>query len=227
MMRGPGGGPTLEEARIIGDGIAYLRFNALANDPEVARQARAFLLEHADARAVIIDSRPNRGGTRMVMDAILPLFYREQTTLLRMDTRRDAAALLGSDDTPTMVPQPAEDGVLRRDHIVIPDTTETRLFDVPLYYLTSKGTGSAGEHLALALKRTGRATLIGETTYGAGHFGMPVQAGRFGIFIPSGRTYDPDTGAGWEATGVAPHVPVPADAALDKALEMIATEGRS
>nr|QQZ49553.1 hypothetical protein JKL49_21835 [Phenylobacterium glaciei] len=45
-----------------------------------------------------------------------------------------------------------------------PDKGETRLQKVPVYYLTSRRSASAAEHLALAFKRTHRATLVGETT---------------------------------------------------------------
>lgn len=89
-----------------------------------------------------------------------------------------------------------------------------------MYYLTSSKTASAAEHLALALKRTGRATLVGETTAGAGHYGRPIAVGRFSVFIPFGRTYDPDTGIGWEGTGVAPDVATPAERALEVALAL-------
>jgi C-terminal processing protease CtpA/Prc len=69
------------------------------------------------------------------------------------------------------------------------------------------------------LKRTGRATLVGETTRGAGHYGgmIPMGSG-YAAFIPVGRTFDPETNQGWEGTGVTPHVEVPADRALDEAL---------
>ena len=85
--------------------------------------------------------------------------------------------------------------------------------------LTSRRTGSAAEHFALSLKRTGRATLIGEPTAGAGHYGgmMDLGAG-YSAFIPVGRTFDPDNDQGWEGTGVSPNVAVPADQALDEAL---------
>jgi C-terminal processing protease CtpA/Prc len=88
-----------------------------------------------------------------------------------------------------------------------------------VFLLTSNRTASAAEHLSLSLKRTGRATLIGETTRGAGHYGgmVPVGGG-YAAFIPVGRTWDPDTGQGWETVGVTPHVQVPADQALDEAL---------
>jgi C-terminal processing protease CtpA/Prc len=73
--------------------------------------------------------------------------------------------------------------------------------------------------MTLALKRTGRATIVGEPTAGAGHYGTIRQIGeRFSAFIPIGRTFDPDTGDGWEGDGVAPDVAVPAAAALAEAL---------
>ena len=111
------------------------------------------------------------------------------------------------------------EGVVRRMHYAIPAGAATPLREAQVYVLTSRRTGSAAEHFALSLKRTGRATLIGEPTGGAGHYGgiMDLGAG-YAAFIPVGRTFDPDTDQGWEATGVAPNVAVPADQALDEAL---------
>jgi hypothetical protein len=216
---------TLEEAKMIGD-VAYLRFNLFSNDPEVAARARAFLVAHADAKAVIIDCRPNRGGSMMVMDAILPLLFAQKSTLVRMDTREAASEPEDRTGSPTLAPRPAPASILRVDHVVTPDAAERRLQRVPVYYLTSKRTGSAAEHLALAFKHTRRATVIGETTSGAGHYGGLSPVGeRFAAFIPVGRTYDPDTGEDWEAKGVAPDVAVPADQALDEALRRAAAAG--
>jgi C-terminal processing protease CtpA/Prc len=216
---------TLEEAKMIGE-VAYLRFNLFANDETVAARARAFLVAHADAKAVILDCRPNRGGSMMVMDAILPLLFAQTTTLVRLDTRAASAEPEDREGSATLAPQPAPPSLARVDHVVTPDTVERRLQHVPVYYLTSKRTGSAAEHLALAFKHTRRATVIGETTAGAGHFGglSPI-AERFAAFIPTGRTYDPDTGEDWEAKGVAPDVAVPADQALDEALRRAAAAG--
>jgi C-terminal processing protease CtpA/Prc len=109
--------------------------------------------------------------------------------------------------------------------VVRPDARETRLRTAPIYYLTSRRTGSAAEHMALALKRTGRATLIGEPTAGANHFGLLKPFGRFAAFVPFGRTYDPDTGRDWEGAGVAPDVRVHPDQALDEALKRAAAAG--
>jgi len=95
------------------------------------------------------------------------------------------------------------------------------LKDAKVYLLTSKGTFSAAEHLSLALKRTHRATLVGEATGGGAHFGGMAPMGKgYAAFIPVGRTFDPDTGESWEGTGVKPDVAVPADKALDEALKL-------
>lgn len=221
----PSGPPGLEEAKMIGD-IAYLRFNLFPDDPAVAQKARQFLLDHANSAAVIIDARPNRGGDITVMNAVLPLLYAKRTTQLRMDTRRSVADMMPPENDPTLIRQPSPANIVRRDHVITPDAHETRLQHVPVYYLTSRRTASAAEHLALAFKRNRRATLIGETTAGANHLGIPVPLGeRFLAFMPVGRSYDPSTGQDWEGKGVTPDVPVPADQALDEALREAKTAG--
>ena len=156
------------------------------------------------------------------MDAMLPLLYAQPATLIRMDSRADAERQGGPlDAEPTFVRREAPAAFVRRDHVVTPDAQEQRLRDAQVYYLTSKRTASAAEHLALALKRTKRGKLVGETTAGAGHYGGYVPVGeRFAAFIPVGRTYDPDTNEGWEAKGVAPDVAVSAEQALERALEL-------
>ncbi len=215
QAHGPAG---LEEAKMIGK-VAYLRFNEFPDEPGTAQAARRFLLDHADAKAVIIDSRPNRGGGLAVMDAILPLLYSARTVLVRTETRAAADEHGPLQTSGTLVPAPSGPGVVIRDHVVTPDAVERRLQQAPVYYLTSGRTASAAEHLALAFKRTHRAVLVGDTTRGAGHFGglMPIGE-RFAAFVPVGRTYDPATGWDWEGRGVAPDVPTRADDALSTAL---------
>lgn len=221
----PSGPPGMEEAKMIGD-VAYLRFNMFPQDPAVGQAARAFLLAHADAAAVIIDARPHRGGGFDVMNVVLPLLYPERTALVRLETRAAPEAADPIVDGRNFILQPSASSVVVCDHVIAPDPAETRLQRVPVYYLTSGRTASAGEHLALAFKRTHRATLIGETTRGAGHHGGLQPIGqRFAAFIPVGRTYDPDTGWDWEGKGVAPDVAVPADQALDEALKRLKAAG--
>ncbi|PZQ64749.1 MAG: hypothetical protein DI570_04275 [Phenylobacterium zucineum] len=214
----PSGPPGLEDARMIGE-VAYLRFNEFPG-PETADAARAFLLAHADARAVVIDSRPNRGGRLEVMNAILPLLYARPSRLYRMEMRAGAASPF---DAVPMVSRVAGTAALQRwDHTIVPDTGERRLQAVPVYYLVSRRTASAAEALALGFRSTRRATLIGETTAGAGYFGgvFPVGDPTLQAWISTGRTYDPATGRDWEGKGVEPDVVVPVDEALDVALDL-------
>lgn len=91
-------------------------------------------------------------------------------------------------------------------------------FDGDVYVLTGSRTGSAAELAADALKASGRATLIGETTDGEmlsqTLFDMP---GGFHLFLPVADYYSFAHGR-IEGTGVTPHIAVDADSAMDEAL---------
>ncbi len=226
---GPGPGGSFNESTILAsgwlaDGVAYISFRMFPGNEATLKGVRSFIQTHKDARTLIIDARQNRGGGLAEMDLLFSQLYAKPITLVQMDTR-EAIEREG--------PNPMDDfhvrkmagpaGVVRREHFVTPAADQGRLATANVYLLTSGRTASAAEHLALSLKRTGRATLVGETTRGAGHFGAMVPMDKtftYAAFIPVGRTFDPDTGEGWEGTGVAPNVAVPADAALDKALEL-------
>ena len=230
LVRRPAGAPSaagprrreaIEEARWLAPGIAYIRFTQFPPDEAVTRAAEAFMAAHADARTLIFDIRTHGGGGLAQMDAIFPYLFARPTALVTMDTRAAVERGNGSPlgDSPTLARAPAGDDIVRRVHRAIPHARETRLFDAKVFVLTSGFTGSAAEHFALALKRSGRATLIGAATGGAGHYGGIRPIGRrFAAFVPVGRTYDPDTGKGWEGEGVRPHVAVPAGEALAEAL---------
>ena len=210
----------IEEARELAPGIAYIRFNLFPGDPETVAAVERFMTEHADARAIIIDARTHRGGGLAEMDAIFPYLFARPTTLVTMDTRASVDRAQGNPlGEARLRLVPAGDEVVRREHYVEPHPSESRLQDAAVFVLTSGATGSAAEHLTLALKRTHRATIVGETTAGAGHYGgvRPI-ADHFAAFIPVGRTFDPDTNDDWEGDGVAPDVEVPAAAALTEAL---------
>jgi C-terminal processing protease CtpA/Prc len=104
-------------------------------------------------------------------------------------------------------------------HSAIPGEN-TPLRKARVYLLVSNKTASAAEHFSLAMKSTGRATLIGEATAGANHFGGPAPLNdHFNVWMPIGRTYDIKTGKDWEGDGVAPDIAVDPKKALIVALE--------
>lgn len=110
-------------------------------------------------------------------------------------------------------------GVLR---LLIPGHDEP-VFEGALYLLTSRDTGSAAESFVDAVTRLlSRATVIGETTDGAMLSGerFPVSED-WVLFLPI-ADYMTGDGRRIDGVGVTPHIEVPAEQALDKAMEMIA-----
>ena len=220
---GGGGGPpkklpdTIEaQARLTRD-IAYIRIGKFFSEPEGIAGIKKFLDDNADAKTLIFDVRTHVGGGLDEMDAMFPYIFDKETVLVGMDTRSGVNSPL--EDGPRLRKAAAPASVVRREHFVIPAAGPRPLAKAKVYVLASGRTGSAGEHFVLSLKRTHRATVVGETTYGAGNFGRtePI-AGGFQAFIANGRTFDPDTDKGWDYAGIAPNVPVPAAEALTEAL---------
>jgi len=211
-------GDALQGASWIGDGVAYLAVAMLPGDESTAQRMGAFLDEYKGAKALVLDLRRCPGGTLNVMDVLFSRLYAERTHLLTMDMRADASAGLDSvfGALPTLERVDAPDGTRRWRHWAIPAAGQDAWHSTRVYVLTN-ATASACEHLTLALKRTGRATVVGATTRGAGHFGgdRTFAGGRLQVFLPVGRTYDPVTGEDWEGGGVTPNVAVAPENALD------------
>ena len=206
--------------------VAYISFHGFSGNKEEYERVLTKLGEVLDgfstAKTLIIDARPHLGGALDEMDTMFSYFFDKPTTLVMMDTRLEVEQR-GSNplaNHPTLKRIAGPEGIVRRAHMSVPSDKNTALSKARIFLLTSNKTASAGEHLSLAMKRTGRATLIGETTAGAGHFGRTTAlGGGYRAFIPVGRTFDPDTDKGWEQTGIEPHIKVPADKALDEALK--------
>jgi hypothetical protein len=207
----------IEHAMWLTPGVAYIAFELFPGTEASLAALRRELERIGSAKTLIIDARTHGGGYTEEIDLLSSFLFDKVTPLAIMETR--AAADRGMADSATLKQMKAVDGLVRRAHFAVPSGLPTPLRKAKVFLLTSGYTGSAAEHLALALKRTGRATLIGETTGGAGHYGKIVDlpAG-FTAFIPVGRTFDPDTGEGWEGVGVDPHIKAPAGEALQEAL---------
>jgi hypothetical protein len=151
------------------------------------------LLEHTDA--LILDVREHSGGSGYQTNFLVSHFTGSEP-LHTMDMTIRAANQLQKTYTMAEVPGP-------------------RRLEVPLYVLTSRGTISAGEALAFVFKNLGRATIVGETTAGAGRGVRSFDLGQgLAALISVSTARDPRSGAEWERVGVTPHVVVPQRAAL-------------
>ncbi len=205
----------VEQAGWIAPGIAFIRFNVFPQDAAVTAAAAKFMADHADSKAIIFDIRTHNGGGLDQMDVIFPWLFAEPTRLVTMATRASVDARGGSpiDGLASMRMAKGDEGMVAREHWATP-CADKRLRDAKVYVLTSGASASAAEHFSLAMKHTGRGTLVGAPTAGANHFGTGEDlGGGYGAFIPVGRTYDPGTGKDWEGEGVLPDIAVaPADA---------------
>ena len=224
QMGRPPAGNDVTKAGWLADGVAYIDFNGFSGNEATLGKVREFLATHKDAKTLIIDARHNGGGGLAEMNLIFAQIFAKPITLLDMDIRTAVEEQYGSPfdpNDPLLRRIKGPDTINRREHIVTPAADQGALKDAKVYLLTSKRTFSAAEHLSLSLKRTHRATLVGEATGGGAHFGGMAPMGKgYAAFIPVGRTFDPDTGESWEGTGVQPDVAVPADRALDEALKL-------
>lgn len=79
--------------------------------------------------------------------------------------------------------------------------------DAKVYLLVGRGTGSAAEGFAYALQKLKRATIVGDTTAGAGIAGtfMELKANLM-VFLPFKMVVAPNSLVGWEGTGVIPDI---------------------
>lgn len=158
------------------------------------RAADAALAMIANTDAVIIDVRNNIGGAPQMVGYMVSAFHSGKDIYNTFHSR--SGTFIEGPRTPYADPRT----------------------NVPLYILTSKRTGSAGEGFPYTLKAAKRATLVGEATYGGANPGGQFDAGNgFSVFVSTGKSVNPFTGTNWEGTGAEPDIKVNAEEALNVA----------
>ena len=185
--------------------VGYLKVDQFV-PPDLSREtavaAMAFLA-HSDA--VIVDLRDNIGGSPELVELILSYFYGPEPVSLVTTYGRFAH--------------------LTTERRTLREVPGRRMPDVDLYVLTSGNTASAAETFAYAVRQTRRGTLVGETTAGAGNGGAKLSVGYgLALFVPQFQVV---SGPGWEGTGVAPDVAVPAGSALETARRLALERSRA
>ena len=212
--------PLIQAAKTIAPGIGYIRFSAFFGTDEEMAGVRKWLAENRDAKTLIFDLRNHHGGGLDEQDAIFASIFAEKTPLVKMAMAKDIYEEHGSPVQPgPTLAFVAEGDKMVATHTAVPGE-DSPLRRAKVYLLVSNRTASAAEHFALALKSTGRGTLIGEATAGADQFGGGQElSDHFGVWMPVGRTYDIKTGKDWEGAGIAPDVAVDPKQALVLALE--------
>ncbi|XP_024140190.1 retinol-binding protein 3 [Oryzias melastigma] len=184
--------------------IGYLRFDMFGDFEEVKPIAQV-IVEHVwnkvlHTDAMIIDLRNNIGGPTTAIAGFCSYFFDGDKQIL-LDKLHDR-----STGTTT-------------DLLTLGELTGERYGSKKsLIILASKTTAGAAEEFVYIMKRLGRAMIVGETTAGTSHPPKTFQVGESDIFLSIPTVHsDTAAGPGWEGAGVAPHIPVAPDAALETA----------
>jgi hypothetical protein len=191
-----------EQVRRLEGNVGYLDLRVFAPPAMAGDVAAATMTLLAQSDALIIDIRNNGGGDGALGNLMAAYLFDGESKPMSGTYHRPTDKLT-SGGTPAWVPG-------RR-------LGSTK----PVFVLTSKGTFSAAEAFAYDLQAHKRVTIVGEPSGGGAHpFVYRRVHPHFVLFLAESRSVNPITGANWQGTGVKPDVLVPADQALDKALEL-------
>ena len=183
--------------RLYGD-VAYLRVANLVDETVPAELAEAVReLEQRGVRGYVLDLRDNPGGLALVMAEVAGVFMRGLPW--RIVTR-----------TKGVTPQPTLPFWGRPES------------EKPLVVLINGNVHSAAEGLAGALKRAGRAQLVGVTTAGNTEVVLPYCFPDGGVAMLASGVLAPIGAPTWEGRGVEPDVEVRGEAEqLARAIELL------
>ena len=170
--------PTVKSA-MIGDEIGYIRITNFTPFTDNRVESAIFDLELSRYKGLVIDVRNNPGGLlRSVIDTA-DLFLAGVTIVTTKSRVRRENEIYTAEESR-----------------LVPD-------DIPIVVLINKGSASASEILAGALRDNDRALLVGETTYGKASVQQVKDLGEIGFKITTARYYTP-SGRNIDEVGIDP-----------------------
>jgi carboxyl-terminal processing protease len=175
--------PTVKRAMIPG-GIGYLRI--IQFTPLTADRVEEALREFEDSgySSLVVDLRSNPGGLLAAVIDVGDMFLSKGPIV----------------STRSRVPS--------ENHVFYASSRNTIVpADMPVIVLINRGSASASEILAGALQDTGRATIMGETSYGKGSVQQIKRIDGAGFRLTMSRYYTPD-GKNIDKVGIKPNVEV-------------------
>lgn len=199
----------LEGSRVINrDGrtnIGLLKMNRFNGTSDGLTRMNQIMNSFVGVDAIIIDLRNCRGGDADMVKALSGYFFKDSTYLVSTIGRKDSEG-----NRPL-----SQRWSLQND-------LSSNFADTPLYIMTSNISFSAAESFTFGMQLNDRAILVGENTGGGGHMNtfFPLPGG-YGVSISVGRTFDKETGQGFQEFGVQPDIAVEAGHAFAKTLETI------
>jgi carboxyl-terminal processing protease len=175
--------PTVRQDMIPG-GIGYLRI--IQFTPLTVDRVEEALQQFADSgySSLIIDLRSNPGG---LLSGVIDIadFFLSKGPIVSTRSR-----------------------VASENHVFYASSRNTMVpADLPIVVLIDRGSASASEILAGALQDTGRATIMGEKSYGKGSVQQIKRVGDAGFRLTMSRYYTP-LGKNIDHIGISPDVPI-------------------
>ncbi len=197
----------INKIEILEGNIGYIRLNSVMYSDDAMSILNAAMQFLSNTYSIIFDLRVNSGGDPMYMAYLFSYFFENPTHINSIYWKdRDR-----TDEFWTKKEVPGK-----------------KMTDIPLYVLISKKTFSGAEEFAYDLQSLKRATIVGEISAGGANPAATwVISNNLRISIPYGRAINPITGTNWEGTGVIPDIKVPADQALEVAIEKAKIEANN
>lgn len=159
---------SVKDARIIEDGIGYLRITQFNEPTAMALQVELDKLREQGLRALIVDLRNNPGGLLRSAIEVSQKFLKSREVIVSTRGR-----------TP-------------RDNQTYRAGGRERLTDIPMVVLVNSGSASASEIVAGALQDHKRALLVGEKTFGKGSVQSVLQMNdESALRLTTARYYTP------------------------------------
>ncbi len=193
-----------QEIKVLDGNVGYLKINHFTNWNNFENAKKTITSSFNTLRnsdALIIDVRNNGGGFEEIVAYLISYLYDGEPIHLSDYYYR-------YEDT-------------RSGVWTTKDIQGKKLPNIPVYVLVNSRTGSAAESLAYMLKHLKRATVIGETTMGAGNGAMTHKINEdFSVTIASETTINTVTKTSFEQVGVIPNIKTPSDNAFPKAYLM-------
>jgi hypothetical protein len=186
-----------EEFRIIDGNIGYVKLNEFSPSVTAREYARQVFDSLSDCKTMIFDLRDNYGGYPEMVELLSGYFFSVPAKINTLYDRNGNVA----------------------DELWTADSIPGKRFDenVPVIILTSKSTASAAEAFTDFFKRMKRAVIIGEITNGARHPAKEIAVNPF--FVVSVPFLREEESGSAEESGITPDISVPADNALEEAIE--------
>jgi carboxyl-terminal processing protease len=199
--------PVDPERRQLEDGVGYLRLREFNSKSAEALRSELEVLKRGGAHRLVLDLRGAGYGAPLEGVRVAELFL-NGGVVTKLVGRKAGEQVMSADAAKT-------------------------LWEAPLAVLVDTGTAGPGEVVAAALLDAGRASVVGERTFGRAAFQKAVPLPEGGVVLTVAKYLTPK-GNPIHGRGVTPSVPVevpdeaPAagapDVILDKALEVLKGE---